>query len=219
MTPKKNIIRNPTYTLPDGSGIPSMGLGFTKKESAFIFWYSRPESESFLNGGRAAVRAGYKANNAVTQGYLLKQKPRIAAAIHKILSTVQERLHEAVWRIAWLCRTRMFFDVTDFYRPGKRIVKTRGKEAEIETYEIVPLNELSYEQRMCIDGIDCRGLEGIPVYRLPNRDKEFKMFAECIALLFPDKFNESGLLRGIAISLKVKVKKGLKGTAAYLRGE
>jgi hypothetical protein len=172
-----------------------------------------------LNAGRAAVRAGYKKANAVTQGYLLKRKPQIATTIQKILPTVQERLHEAVWRIAWLCRTRMFFDVADFYRLGKRIVKIRGKETEIETYEIVPLNELSYEQRMCIDGIDCRGSEGIPVYRLPNRDKEFKMFAECTALLFPDKFNESRLLRGIAISLKVKVRKGLKGAAAYLRGE
>jgi hypothetical protein len=32
-------------------------------------------------------------------------------------------------------------------------------------------------------------------------------------------FEEPELLKAIAISLKVKTKKGLKGTSAYLRGE
>jgi hypothetical protein len=113
----------------------------------------------------------------------------------------------------------MLFDVSDFYRPGKRIVKARGKETEINTYEIIPLDELSYEQRMCVDGIDYRGPEGIPVYKLPDRDKEFKRFAECTALLFPDVFEEPGFMKNVAICLKVKVKRGLKRTAAYLHGE
>jgi len=69
MTPKKNIVRKPTYALPDGSPIPSQGKEFTPKESRFIYWYTNPYSEAFLNSGRAAVRAGYKAGNAVIQGY------------------------------------------------------------------------------------------------------------------------------------------------------
>jgi len=78
MTPKKDIVRKPVYTLDDGSPIPSMGDGFTAMESRFIFWYTFPKTEAYMNAGRAAVRAGYKGKSAVFQGYHLRQKPRIA---------------------------------------------------------------------------------------------------------------------------------------------
>ena len=77
MTPKKDIVRKPTRTLPDGSPIPSMGNEFTPRENAFIYWYTNPKTEAFMNSGRAAVRAGYKPGNAVIQGYQLKKKPEI----------------------------------------------------------------------------------------------------------------------------------------------
>jgi len=36
MTPKKDIVRRPVYTLDDGSPVPSMGDEFTAMESRFI---------------------------------------------------------------------------------------------------------------------------------------------------------------------------------------
>jgi hypothetical protein len=186
MTPKKDIIRRPVYTLDDGSPIPSMGKEFTMKESRFIFWYTYHGTEAFMNSGRAAARAGYK-GNTVMQGYLLRQKSRIAEKINSLLIPVKEQLREAIWRITFLCADRMFFDVSDFYRPCKRIIRIRGKETEIDSLEIVPLDGLTWKQRMCIDGILYRGPQDIPIYQLPNREKAYKTFMQCYKILMPEK--------------------------------
>jgi len=185
MTPKKNIVRRPTYTLPDGSPIPSQGKEFTPKESRFIFWYTNPESEAFLNSGRAAIRAGYKAGNAVIQGYQLQRKQRIAQRIDDILNPVKQRLHETLLQVANLCAIRMFFDIKDFYHQNKRTIKINGKETEAWCLEIIPLDELSDTQRMCIDGIRYSG--GEPYYILPDRNKAMDSFFKCYKLLFPEK--------------------------------
>jgi len=171
MTPKKSIVRTPTYTLPDGSAIPSMGREFTTKESAFIFWYTYPETEAFLNGGRACIRAGYKPENAVKQAYLLKRKPRIVEKMDSILQLVNFQIYDTFYMAIDLVSIRCFFDISDFYRDCKRIVKRNGYEIEIDSYEVVPLSELSWEQRMCIDGITYKGPYNDPFYKLPNRDK------------------------------------------------
>ena len=191
MTPKKDIVRQPVYTLPDGSPVPSMGKGFTAKESRFIYWYTNPGTEAFMNSGRAAARAGYK-GNAVIQGYLLRQKPRIAEKIDSLIIPVKEQLHEAVLRVAFLCRDRMFFDISDFYRPCKRIIKVRGKDQEIDSFEVVPLDELTWRQRMCIDAVDVKTINGESEwwYKLANRDKAFDLFFKCYKILMPEKDGE-----------------------------
>jgi hypothetical protein len=188
MTPKKNIVRRPTYTLPDGTPLTAscLGPGFTMKEAAFIVWYSYPGTEAFMNSGRAAARAGYK-GNAVMQGYLLKQKPRIAEKINSLLVPIKDQLREAIWRIAFLCSDRMLFNIADFYRLCKRIIKVRGKETEIDSLEIVPLDELTWRQRICIDGIEFRGPHSIPIYKLPNREKAYKTFMQCYKILIHEK--------------------------------
>jgi hypothetical protein len=68
----------------------------------------------------------------------------------------------------------MFFNIADFYRPCKRIIRVRGKETETDSPEIVPFDELTWKQRMCIDGILYRGPQDIPIYQLPNREKAHK---------------------------------------------
>jgi hypothetical protein len=189
MTPKKDIVRKPTLTLPDGSPIPSMGKEFTPKESRFIFWYTSPGTEAFLNAGRAAIRAGYRPKNAVTQAYLLKQKPRIAGKIDDILNPVKFHLHETLFRVIHLCRIRMFFDIKDFYRPCKRIIKTHGVEQEIDSFKAIPLDEISEGNRMCIDGVDIKTICGKDEiwYKLPDRDVAFEQFFRCYKILFPEK--------------------------------
>ncbi|MDR2742620.1 MAG: terminase small subunit, partial [Treponema sp.] len=143
MTKRKNIIRHKVDALGgkiiDFNSLDTGGAALTRRELAFIFWYTYPGSEAFMNAGRAAVRAGYKPKSSVMLGYRARRKPEIAAAITKILDErVGPGLRESLWCITWLCRIRMLFDVSDFYRPGKRIVKARGKETEINTYEIIP---------------------------------------------------------------------------------
>jgi len=194
MTPKKDIVRKPTYTLPDGTPLTaySLGQGFTLKETAFIMWYTNPGTEAFLNAGRAAVRAGYNPSNAITQGYLLKQKPRIAKKIDDLIIPTKEQLHRAIWRIAFLCMDRMSYDVIDFFRPCKRIVKTRGQEREIDGYEVIPLNEITQRNRMCIDAVYTKTICGENEfwYKLPDRDKAFEMFMKCYKRLMPVMDNE-----------------------------
>jgi hypothetical protein len=226
MTPKKNIIRKPTDTLPDGTllDVSSCGPDFTPRESRFIAWFTHPGTEAFLNAGRAAVRAGYNPANAVMQGYLLKQKPRIAEAIKNTLQSVKDNLTSTIWRIWDLARIRMFYDFADFYRtfPYKQIIHI-GKRQTVEfdtwDFEAIPISELSWNKRMCIDGIDYKGPEEKLIYKLPNRYKAYKTFTECSVLLFPDLFETDPFLRDMATVFKVKIKKGFKGVAAYLRGE
>jgi hypothetical protein len=121
------------------------------------------------------------------QGYLLRRKPRIAEKINSLLVPVQDQLRETLYRIIFMCVDRMFFDVADFYRSCKRIIKIRGKETEIDSLEIVPFDELAWRQRMCVDGLEFRGPHGIPVYKLPNREKAYKMFMRCYKILMPEK--------------------------------
>jgi hypothetical protein len=188
MTPKKDIVRQPVYTLPDGSPVPSMGTEFTPKESRFIYWYTCPEFIKASVPGRAAARAGYK-GNAVTQGYLLRQKPRIAGKIDSLLVPVREQLRDTLYRVIFLCRDRMFFDIMDFYRPCKRVVKRGGCETEVDSYEAVPLNQLTWAQRMCIDAVDIRTINGKDEwwYKLADRDKAFDLFFKCYKLVMPEK--------------------------------
>jgi hypothetical protein len=141
-----------------------------------------------MNAGRSASKAGYKGNTTV-QGYLLKQKPRIAEKIKSLFVPIQEQLHDVIWRIAFLCADRMFFDVRDFYRPCKRIVKIYGVEQEVDSYEVVPPNELTWEQQMCIDKVYVKTICGNKElwYKLANRDKAIDMFMACYKRLVTEK--------------------------------
>jgi len=189
MTPKKNIVRRPVYTLDDGSPIPSMGKEFTMKESRFIFWYTYPGTEAFMNSGRAAVRAGYKEKSAVLQGYQLRQKPRIAKKIDSLLEVAKGRIHDLIYQIAFLSRDRMFFDITDFYRSCKRTVKIRGQKREVDSIEVIPLGEISERNRMCIDAVTYKtiGDEDEPWYKLANREKAYKTFMKCYKIINPEE--------------------------------
>jgi len=160
------------------------------KESRFIFWYTNPKSEAFMNSGRAAVRAGYKASSAVWQGYQLRQKPRIAKEIDSRLVSVREDLSGMIYRIAKLCSIRYSWDICEFYREGKMTVTVKGKPKEVDIFEIIPLKELSWKQRMCIDGITYKGPYDLPIYILPDREKAIKLFMKCYDILVPEKDTE-----------------------------
>jgi gamma-glutamylcyclotransferase (GGCT)/AIG2-like uncharacterized protein YtfP len=198
MTPKKAIVRKPTYTLLDGSSIPIIGKEFNKKENAFIYWYTSPGSEAFMNAGRAAVRAGYKPGNAVIYGYQLRQKLEISKAIDSILGQTKERMQELLYHIAFLSRDRMFFKITDFYRQVKKPVKNPYKiklpdgtweERTWEyDFEAIPFNEISEKNRMCIDNITYKGMDNKLFYILPDRDKAFETFLNCCKVLYGKDF-------------------------------
>ena len=202
MTPKKNIVREPAYFQPDGQAIPSVGLGFSAKESRFIYWYCNPNSEAFMNAGRAAARAGYK-GNTVFQGYQALRKPRVAKKINETITPVKNQLHEMLYRVIDLCRIRMLFDIKDFYRTHKRIIELNGTEIEVNRFEIIPLEELSWAQRMCVDNITFNGPQSEPIYILPDRDKNMDLFFRCYKLLIPERNGKDLAYKQLAEILRV----------------
>jgi hypothetical protein len=125
------------------------------------------------------------------QGYLLRQKPRIAEMITANLEVSKIELRDAANRVMHILQIRMFFDVSDFFRPCKRIVKSHGCEMEVKSYEAVPLSELSWEQRMCIDQVTIKTINGKDEwwYKLPNRDKTIDLFLKYYKRMFPERDN------------------------------
>jgi len=192
MTPRKNIVRESTQTLPDGSPIPKLGK-FKSKENAFIYWYTNPKTEAFMNSGRAAVRAGYKASSAVWYGYQLKQRPEISKKIDEILGHTKEGLRIFIYKAAFLSRDRMFWNIKDFYRSCKRIVKIHGVEQEINSIEAIPLNKISEKNRMCIDAIKIKNICGKdePWYKLADRGKAEETFFKCFEIITGKKIDQS----------------------------
>jgi hypothetical protein len=195
-----------------------MGKGFNKKENAFIYWYTNPGTEAFMNSGRAAVRAGYKPENAVIYGYQVKRKPVIAHRIDDILGRTKEGMRGLLYRIAFLCRDRMFFDIGDFYRPCKRIIKVRGKELEVDSLEIIPLDEISEQNRMCIDGITFKGKQNIALYILPDRNKAMDTFFRCVGALY-GKTKEQVIADTISGKWYDNEDTDWKATAEIIRGD
>jgi hypothetical protein len=227
MTPKKNIIRKPVHTAPDGSPIPKMG-NFNKKENAFIYWFTNPGTEAFMNSGRAAVRAGYKPTNAVIYGYQLRQKPEISAAINAILERTRDDMRSLIFRIALLSSDRMFFDIADFYRQVKKPLEKpykkllpNGKLEDVTwewDFEIIPLDEISERNRMCIDGITYKGKDNRPLYILPNREKAADTFFKCLECLYSKSRGEIYYELFTYGTIK-EPEEDLKTTAEFLRGD
>jgi len=220
MTPKKNIIRKPVHTALDGSPIPKMG-NFNEKENAFIYWFTNPGTEAFMNSGRAAVRAGYKPTNAVIYGYQLRKKPEIAQAIDAIMGYTKEEMKSMIYHIAFLSRDRMFFKISDFYRSCKRTVKIRGGgEIEVNSVEIIPLDEISGRNQMCINNIEFKGPQNIPMYKLPDRDKAADTFFKCAEIILGKPKTEImrdaiyGNCRNVT-----PIEMDWKKTAEFLRGD
>ena len=189
MTPKKDIVRKPAHETPSGSPIPKMGEGLTKRENAFIYWYSERQADSFLNAGRAAIRAGYKPRTAIVQGCQLRQKPHIAKILDYVIPDVKKgQLKGIVWRIADLCCERMFWDISDYFRSCKRTVKDRWREREINSIEVIPLDEIPERKRLCIDQVTIKTIAGKDEwwYILADRNKAFDLFFKCYKMIIPN---------------------------------
>jgi hypothetical protein len=204
MTPKKDIVREPTHKTPCGLLIPKMGAGLTKRENAFIYWYSERKADSFLNAGRAAIRAGYKSGTAVIQGCQLKQKPHIAKILNDVIPYVKAQLDGIVYRIAFLCADRMFWTITDFFRDCKRTVKDRWGEREINSFEVIPLDEIPERKRMCIDQVTIKTIAGKDEvwYKLADRNKAHELFMKCYKMIIPNDDNEDRAYKEMAEILR-----------------
>jgi phage terminase small subunit len=169
---EKNV--KDSYLMPDGSMIDldSYDWGkdkLTDKQKLFVVWFCMPQTEYYHQAMKAARKAGYTPKTA---GYLacnLRRDPRIEKLIKQFEDAIGKRnLIDAAERFLQEKIIRADFDVKDFYKT----IEYTNKIGEIKKQLILKdMEELTPEQRLCIDGIDVKGQKGIMIYTLPDREK------------------------------------------------
>jgi phage terminase small subunit len=155
------------------SPVDFCGVKLTVTRRNFIINYVTPGLPTFHNAMRAAIEAGYRKTTATAEIYRLLQDPDIQKIIKKNEKMAHNAIHEAAMRALELKQRRAFFDPLDYFQEKEiAITKKDGEEYTKSIMALKPLEEMTPEQRMCIDGIDIKGQANIPVYLMADREKE-----------------------------------------------
>jgi phage terminase small subunit len=168
----------PKKTLEDKAVIPDSGIDFcgvklTALRRAFIINYVTPGQPCFHNALQAALKAGYKESVAKTEIYSVIREPDIQKIIKTNENLIHQKVHESAMRALELKQRRAFFDPLDYFQEKEiAITKKDGEEYTKSIMALKPLEEMTPEQRMCIDGIDIKGQANVPVYLMADREKE-----------------------------------------------
>ena len=148
------------------------GIKLTEKEKAFVFWYTYPESDAFQCQAKAATKAGYK--QPVSTGYKIRNKDHVQKAIKYVFDTkLKKDLDEEFYKIMEIKKIRAHFDIGDYVEKKEKEIYTKDGDTynTIEVEEFKDLKDLTPIQRMAIDSIDYKGVQGIRTYTFANRDK------------------------------------------------
>jgi phage terminase small subunit len=155
------------------SPVDFCGVKLTAKRRDFIIKYVTPGLPTFHNALRAAIEAGYREATARTDIYELLQHPDIQKIIKKNEGLAHAAIHDSAMRALELKQRRAFFDPLDYFEEKEiTITKKDGDEYTKSVMELKPLEDMTPEQRMCIDGIDIKGQANVPVYLMADREKE-----------------------------------------------
>jgi hypothetical protein len=177
--PRKPKAKSPAneFSMPDGAILDTSTLDIgdnkiTDREKRFVFFYTYPGTNAFQCMARAAARAGYKQFH--TEGYKLRNKPNVAAAIKFVMDTkIKIDLEEEYHKILELKKRRAHYDIGEYVRKVNKTigVTKEGDKIEVTVEDVKDLEELTPEQRQVIDGIDYKSTQGIRVYNFADRDK------------------------------------------------
>jgi len=169
--PAREEEKIPEPTQADFAAI-GLGEGFTPKEKKFIYYYTMPGPD-FMNQARAAVKAGYGKDSAYKEGYRVRHRADVDAAIKNILnSRVAVGIEEVYQKALGLYDSRALFNLADYTKQKTitiKIGKDEYKDIEVECFK--DLSELSPEQLKAVDGIDYRGVNGTRVLVMADRAK------------------------------------------------
>jgi hypothetical protein len=154
----------------------SLGLDsftLTEREKRFVYYYTLPGTDAFMNQSRAAEMAGYKGKYPHTIGYHTRRRPEVDAAIKSILSSrVSINLEEKYQKALEMLDQRAFYNLAEYVKQKTMTVKVGKDEWEEIEYEgFKDLSELTPEQLKAIDGIDYRGVNGTRVFIMADRVK------------------------------------------------
>lgn len=195
-----------SVTLEDGSVIDLDSFDYgdvklTQKEKLFILWYTYPASSSYHDSAKSARKAGYSQKNARMSGYNLRHNPKIASLIAQFdKDVVKTGIEDAYHRIIQRKIARSEFQGLDFYNIENHIAGN-GKIHTIIT--VKQPEELTEEQKLCIDGIEFVGQHSIPNYKLPNRTAEENKLIELY-----EKINGEGNKEGYEVETTAEIIKG-----------
>jgi phage terminase small subunit len=155
------------------NGIDFCGVKLTALRQAFIINYVTPGQSCFHNALQSAIKAGYKESVARVEIYKIIRDPSIQKIIKANEHLIHQKVHESAMRAVELKQRRAFFDPLDYFEKKEiTLTKKDGEEYSKSVMELKPLEDMTPEQRMCIDGIDIKGQANIPVYLMADREKE-----------------------------------------------
>ena len=148
-------------------------MKLTKLRRDFVIHYCTPGQEGFHNALRAALKAGYKTSTAKSNIYGILQDPDIRRIIKTNEAAAHRALHSSAMRAIELKQRRAFFDPADFFEEREIAVSGPLGSYSKTMIALKPLDKMTAEQRMCIDGIDVKGSNAsTPVYVMPDRARE-----------------------------------------------
>jgi hypothetical protein len=161
-----------TDVLPE-AGIDFCGVKLTMLRRAFIINYVTPGQPCFHNALQSALKAGYRKMTATGEIYRIIRDPDIQKIIKTNENLIHQRVHESAMRALEIKQHRAFFDPLDFFEEKAITLKNKkGEEHKKSIMGLKPLEKMTPEQRMCIDGIDIKGQANVPVYLMADREKE-----------------------------------------------
>jgi phage terminase small subunit len=175
-TSKKISKKTPAKTeknQEEKGAIDFCGVKLTALRRYFLINYITPGQPCFHNALQAALKAGYKETVAKSDIYSMLRDPDIQKIIKKNESIAHQALHASAMRALELKQRRAFFDPADYFEE-KEITMTNkdGGEYTKSIMALKTLEEMTLEQRLCIDGIDIKGQASVPVYLMADRAKE-----------------------------------------------
>jgi hypothetical protein len=142
----------------------------TEKQRQFIFYFTWPGQDGFHCAMRAAKKAGYGQAVANSLVYKMLRDPKIQKIIQKFEGQAKASVHDAAQRFIQEKIIRADYDVVDYYTITEHFNEKTGEVSK--KFSLKDLQVLTKEQRLCIDGIDAKGQQSIPVFIFADRQKE-----------------------------------------------
>ena len=172
---KKAVAKNPrkTQDKSDAFSIDRCGVKLTAMQLRFIVHYVTPGKNSFHNAQQAAKEAGYSKAVAKSDIYGFLQRPDIQKIIKANENLVREAVYSGSLRAMELKLRRAFLDPIDFFDTvDKEITTKNGETYTKRVIEVKKMEDMTPEQRKCIDGFQIMGPKSDPVFLMANREKE-----------------------------------------------
>jgi phage terminase small subunit len=155
------------------AGIEFLDVKLTPLRRAFLVYYITPGQPCFQNALQSALKAGYAPSTAKVDIYVLLRDPEIQKIIRINENLIYQKLHSAAMKAIEVKQLRAFYDPEDYYEEKEITVETKNGSTYVKKVNALKnLEDMTLEQRLCIDGMDIKGNASIPVYIMADRGKE-----------------------------------------------